>query len=633
MSEQIRRLLASRKFENLQVPAGFDKNVGNRTQRIPVTGNQPYDMSDLEAEVLGRKPKAKFVPQRGVSEPLVEQAGFDLVASFQKAAEQLGTKKKGTDPLAPLAEHVAIVARNARDGGDGTPTVLADTAAALLAVDAPTRDMILRRAGNPPEFEALRNSGLADTPSQLQTQLFGQDVNIDDPKAVQRGQALAEASKRVDREEADIERASSVERLPMIKRESSHFNRPAKMKADGSIATPSEQVKNYRIDDNSPLDVEGPKDKDKPLTPRQKAALNRLAGDQIGEVKQIVKTYDSAVLPQQVTPSEAPPILKRTESQPKRKPSPGQSRVLEIAQQGERTREELAKAAGVSAGTVQGLIKSGLLDYAGQVAEMPQGRQMHIGSDPNFWKPGDARRIGRPTADMEVEYRNQSQAENILQKLYELTAPQTALDGGSSPVNLMADNTTTIDMDATFPWWRGRFADMDDSGKLVYPNRIPTPEFITGLVESRLKVTDPGFYDRVLPLIKRSIEAAPDTPDPYVKSEGRTAHQYSQIPFLPSPSFEKVMRQAVKERTSTEPVYHPTGADIHMPFSIYGPRAVDRPTMDVPERNPFTGKNAVDPAAEDRKSEYRRLLGEPGLGDQSSIYKMPSNSPMRLLLA
>ena len=150
MSEQIRRLLASRKFENLPVPAGFDKNVGSTTQRVPVTGNQPYDMSDLEAEVLGRKPKsAPQITKRGISEPLVEKAGFDLVARFQKAAKELEGKKKGADPLAPLAEHVAIVARNARDGGDGTPTVMADTAAALLAVDTKTRDMILRRAGNP----------------------------------------------------------------------------------------------------------------------------------------------------------------------------------------------------------------------------------------------------------------------------------------------------------------------------------------------------------------------------------------------------------------------------------------------------------------------------------------------------
>ena len=630
MSEQIRRLLASRKFENLPVPAGFDKNVGSTTQRVPVTGNQPYDMSDLEAEVLGRKPKsAPQITKRGISEPLVEKAGFDLVARFQKAAKELEGKKKGADPLAPLAEHVAIVARNARDGGDGTPTVMADTAAALLAVDTKTRDMILRRAGNPPEFEALRNSGLADTPVQL----FGQDVDIDDPKAVQRGQEITEASKRVDDEDAAIARASSAERLPMIKREGSHFNRPARMSNKGKVITPSEQVKNYRIDDSSPLDVPGPKSKDTPLTEKQEGALKRLAGDQTAEVRAVERSYDSAIPPPQVTPREAPPILRRTEKYPKRKLTPGQSRVFEAAEQAERTLDDLAKAAGVNPSTVRRLLQNGFLDYAGKVDEVPRQRVMKIGTDPNYWRPSDAAKVGRPTADMEIEYRNNSQADNILKKIYQLTAPQTALDGGSAPVNLLADNTTTIDMDAVLPWWRGRFADMDDKGKLYYPNRLPTAEFITGLAESRLGVTDPGFYNRVLPLIQRSIDAAPDLPDPNVISRGTTAYKYSQTPFLPGQSFEKIMRQAVAERNATEPVYRPTAVDIHMPYSIYGPRAVDLPAMDVPERNPFSGKGAVDPKAEEGKEQLRRLLGQPGLGDQSSIYRMPDNSPMRLLLA
>jgi hypothetical protein len=234
---------------------------------------------------------------------------------------------------------------------------------------------------------------------------------------------------------------------------------------------------------------------------------------------------------------------------------------------------------------------------------------------------------------------------------------------------LNADNTSTVDLDSLIPWWRQRFADMDDKGNLIYPKRLPTAEFITGQLIGRLGVTDPGAFNRFLPLIQRSIDAAPDLPSPSVESKGRvarTAHQFSQRPTLPSPSFQDIMRQAVRQRTAKTPVYGPTAADYHLRYPIYGPRQVDLPDVEAPERHPL--KKAAEPTArpslEERLQQARksqqpaeppeqqpappakpaaesleerlkrvRKSSQPGSGDQASIYMMPDNSPMRALLA
>lgn len=646
----IRQLQASRKFDTLRVPKGYDQNVGVDKKFVSEGDPVPPDMSSLEAEVLGRAPKGKVVEQVGIREPeIVEKAGFDLIARFKKAEDSLGEDKTSLDPL---AEHVSTVAREMRGGDGGSPAVSADVAAALLAIKPQTRDMILRRAGNPPEFESLRQSGLADVPKE---------------KKLTNDLALAGGRARVREEEAELARQQSSERLPMIKRASSVMAQPDKMTAGGTLVKSSQRYKEFKIDDQSPLNEKGPRTiaeerraqlaeelrakgktdaqierqiakrvpdpSTQKLTEGQRRALNDLAGDQIAEAKAVEKKYpeSGARLPQQVEPHEAPPVLKRTDATPTRKPTPAQARVLEAAAKGDKTVEELSKAAGVKTETVRRLLRSGLLDYAGEVRSLPQDQQLWKGTDQNYWEPQD-RRTGGPNTARTVDYRNKGQATRALQRLYELTAPETALTEQGAPVHLAADNTSTIDMDAMFPWWRMRFADMDDSGKIVYPKQLPSAEFITGLIESRLKVTDPKFYDRVLPLIRRSIEAAPDAPNPFTESAGTTAHQYSQMVMLPSPSFQTMMKQAVQERTSTTPVYGPTAVDLHMPYPIYGPRAVDRPDVEAPERHPFKGEKPSD-KAKSQVQKLRELLGKPGLEDQGSIYRMPANSPMRALLA
>lgn len=632
----IRKLKTSNKFQTLRVPEGFDRNVR---------------VAGPDGEVV----------EPGVSPDLVERSGFDLIARFKKAEESLADSP---DSLTPLAEHVATVAREMRGGDGGSPAVSADVAAALLAVDTKTRDMILRRAGNPPEFESLRGGGLPPVPRAK---------HLDDAF----GQAGGRA--RVREEEARLADENSVKSLPMQFRPSAVSALPDKLNKDGEIVTPSsKRYKEFKVDDQSPLDVPGPhtlaeqaraagtKKVPDPakqeLTQKQKGALEQIAGDQIGQVKAIEKKQLEPRVTE-VLPPDLHPLIVRTESQPARKPSVGQTRVLEAAEQADRSMDELARVAQVKPGTVRRLLESGLLDYAGKMEEVDSDQFLTIGADPNYWKPSDRRTAGRPTVDRTLEYRNKSQADRILQRLYELTAPQTALTEQGAPVHLTADNAATVDLDALIPWWRQRFPDMDDKGKLVYPKRLPTAEFITGQLIGRLGVTDPGAFNRFLPLIQRSIDAAPDLPDPNVESRGRTAHQFTQLPSLPSPSFQDIMRQAVRQRTGKSPVYGPTAADFHLRYPIYGPRQVDLPDVEAPERHPVKeaaepkarpsleerlqrlrtneapaetpAQPTAKPAAESLEERLKRVRksSQPGSGDQASIYMMPDNSPMRALLA
>lgn len=94
----------------------------------------------------------------------------------------------------------------------------------------------------------------------------------------------------------------------------------------------------------------------------------------------------------------------------------------------------------------------------------------------------------------------------------------------------------------------------------------------------------------------------------------------SEKVFLPSKQFLETMQGGIGSKD--------------FPYGIYGQREIARPEVSAPERHPFNKPEFQPPAkAESAIDEYRRLMGEPGLGDQSSIYKVPPNSPMRMLLA
>jgi hypothetical protein len=177
-----------------------------------------------------------------------------------------------------------------------------------------------------------------------------------------------------------------------------------------------------------------------------------------------------------------------------------------------------------------------------------------------------------------------------------------------------AGNATegTFNIDAVFPRWRARVGELNKSGKLAYPARMPTAEYVTGMILGMHNFTEPGLFERWLPVVKRSIDAAPDAPST------KEAQAYSEKVFVPSPSFREVMAQGVGSKD--------------YPFKIYGPRKVDLPKVNEPQAP--QPKAAPAPAAlQDRIDRLKKSRAKPGNADQSSIYTLPTNSPMSGLMA
>jgi len=713
----LKKLAEARGLEGTGIPAGFDKNVGTSVRFAP--GEQPpAGMSQLEAEILGRKTPAKMTTTRGANvedisdhaEVLRErfrraqvEAGklMDKVSKSKKSGEKLDINdEKFAKPFNDLIDHVRTVASNAGKNDGGDPTVLADVASALVSLDPQTRSMVLRRAGNPEVFEPLRDGELPPTP----------EGGIgDEMKKVQ-------VAAQVDADERAMKRHNSVQSLPQIKRPSSVFSRPdsliTKGARKGEIQPSSEQYKSFATRDHSPLSVPAGRESqdstlasqgltakqmelltpeqrtdlslkgltekqvkalggkpppelmpDTPLTQSQmdaltpeqrialfpqtttqRAALWRLAGKELRQVNRIEKKYGegNAMLRPYISPSEEPPLLKGTGATPSRKPTAMQAQVLESIAGEPLSAEDLAKRAGVKPDVIRRMQNAGLLQFAGQTKEVPKGQQ--------FKTPPTGGEAGGKE-DKRIANLNRGTHEKLLEMMYSATPPipaSDAQDGGAIMSQRLLAPATTIDLDRFFPWWRGRFGEVDDSGQLAYPPRMPTAEFVTGMIEGQLGVQDPQFFDRMLPLIQRSIDTAADAPDPNYRPAGgqaKTAHEYSQMVFLPSKQFQKTMQSGV--------------GSADYPYAIYGDREVPRDPVTAPERHPFakaqaeaassggvedfrrlmgTESAAPDAAAPEESSggveEFRRLMQDrPALGDQSSIYRVRPASPLSALLA
>jgi hypothetical protein len=452
-----------------------------------------------------------------VAEQSKELSARALLANKEASSIRLTDKQKAmpveqqeqilTKPFSDLADQI----RQATSP-DGTPSVLAGYATALLALDAPTRQMVLRRAGNPEVFQSLAGAGLAEPPE-------GTGVAMD---AIKRERTNASS-------------------LPALQRPAFVLSGPDYLKQKGSrkgeIGDGSEEWKKHKIRDNS--------------------SLHRLAGPMLAQAKAITDKGGTPRLPLQVV---------------------------------ERKKTK----------------------YGGGELRKPRidDDTITVGTDENYWRPGDARR-GIPSADMEVARRNRTRRDSTLQAIEKATET-----GG------------TFDLDRMFSIWRARFATVDGDGNIYYPKALPTAEFITGLMRGMLSPDDPDFFNRHLETIRRSIDASPDVPDASAKRYGRqrTAHEYSQRVFLPGKKMEQILR--------TEPVGSPDN-----PYHIYdNTRVVERPDVVAPERHPFGAPGAKQapvqaPEPDDSVRELRRLMGKPEVTDQSSIYRMPTNSPLAALLA
>lgn len=636
MSEKlIRQLLKPAPgMEHLRVPVGFQSGVGNS---IVFEGDtaRPPDMTLLEAQVLGRKPP-ELKTKRGADREAVESHAAYLSARFDKAIEaaekikeKAGKKKKNGEPVVvsddeiakpfnELIDHVRTVAVNAKGGDGGDPTILADVASALMSLDQPMREMVLRRAGNPEVFEPLRNAELAEPPAAAKAR--------EGEQSIKRMLTEERARGAVDTDDRQLDAASKVSALPAVKRPSSVFALPDSMnsrvsKASGKaeITPSSDQYKKFLPRDHSPLNVTADDAKT-----TQAGAIRRLAGDSLADIRKIQNNI----------------LRERGYTDEEIKSLPASKRAEMFPMQG---------------------------DAKSHTEPLPSGitpQMLTRNTDPNYWHPSD-RQKNTPlnlnvTVDRTLANRNRGTYDKVLEMLYKMTNPEPVRDASTGAlVSNRADGTpaafaephdTVVDLDRFFPWWRGRFAVGDKDGNLSYPAALPSPEFVTGMIEGMYKVQNPQFFDRMLPLIKRSIDAAPDTPAPDARPfhGGRTAQEYSQMVFLPSQQFAETMKGGVGSRD--------------MPYSIYGPRAVERPEVTAPERHPFQqamqefnaqgdaaanelrqrmqgGAAPMAPDASDADQdaavqELRRLMGgTPGLGDQSSIYRMQPTSPLRSLIA
>lgn len=148
MSELVRRLqILTPEVKELRVPPAFMGGVGREIEITPrgsrkLTGASPKEVAaqadDLSARFAGAK----------------EQS--DRIASTLRDAS-VSDEDRDRMVAEPFDDLVSQVRQYGKE--DGGPTVLAGIASALLRLDDATRDMVLRRAGNPRVFDTLRGEG------------------------------------------------------------------------------------------------------------------------------------------------------------------------------------------------------------------------------------------------------------------------------------------------------------------------------------------------------------------------------------------------------------------------------------------------------------------------------------------
>lgn len=556
MSDTIRKVLTKAPgFRDLQVPSGFQGGIG-RTRAVD--GN-------------------KVVTMRGADEDAVsgQAARYSaLISSAEQAANNLrekfsGGKKNYTlspeeegQVLASFDDLAESIKLHQRDIDRGEPVVIASIADALMAADDNTRDMILRRAGYPAAFEPLRGATLGDIP---------------DDASASRQAKVAEAAVELADEAKAEKAAESRSELPLVYRLSSHMNAPDYVgtRKPYNVQPGKDAWKRYRKADR-PGQADGTADTSAMSESAKKQMLERLAGDQVAQVRAIEK---KALLDSGLSEAEIKSL------------DPQRRGVLLglLTESGEPTG---------STGVVG-------LPAPGEI--VPRGKNtLTIGTGERYGG-GSVGKKNR-SSDSVAMSSSRSPAQKMLEDMYRRTDSASRPAKGEKDSSLLPTGGSAFGdlshyMDKNFPWWRGRFADsVGPDGNLVYPARLPTPEFITGMIQSMYGVSDQAFYDRMLPLITEAISQAPDTP------VGSKAIEMSQIVHLPSGQWLKVLEGGVGS-----PDY---------PTSIYGDRAVPRDAVEAPERHPF-GKGAIG----------KPLPPKPGSGDSASISRMPANSPMRLLLA
>jgi hypothetical protein len=619
------------------------------------------------AEGVGRQPqfsksqdgKLRMDWVSGADEGEVAKSADRLHLRMEGAVERWRSALGGKDgtnqaigPLDEVAEHVRRAAIESKDSGGA---VIADVASALLRLSPDDRMTVLRRAGRPEIFEPLLGGGLPDPPKG----------GIDDSQAKANAKELAKAG-------------FSRSDLPLSFRPSAMLVEPDKYSKRGNEVKSAKTYKEHLPKDKAPLDVkvkrgerggsDGLTDEDieyfgvkESGATAQRRAVNALAGDQIGQVKKIEKKYDAAELPPVNTSAgnlrenlrEA--ISLYADSLPKGVYFASVFRALGDP-----------RAAGTNVTRARKWLDS-LDDRTRDALQAsvrpdppapPRDSVVSVGTSTNpqdKWSGRSGLKV-----DQEVARRNRGAMTKIVNMLYEMTAPvnprpmdvptlmagdDAAANISNKPLAAAARPNATIDLDRFFPWWRGRFAVLDENGQYTYPGRLPSAEWLTGMIQGMYSISDPDFEARIKPLIQRSINAAADEPTT------PRARAYEGKAFLLSEDMEEAMRAGVGSRD--------------YPYSVYGDREVPRASVSKPLRTfkeqaaaagqaPSVEADAAraetkrlmqeggssrkpkKDAVEEAREKVRRLMQSreaPGTGDQSSIYTVRPDSPFQLLLA
>ena len=612
-------------YGDLRIPAGFEGGV----RRVDETGMgvrsaaQPDAIREGAASKSGRL-LASINRYNSKLKELTD-SGIAREAAIRQSETELDDIKE-------------LIIQTTR-GDDGEKPVVADMAMALMSLGVPERQMVLRRAGNPEIFSTLENAVLEDAPAEG----IGSES--------QRKSLIA----AVQKEDQQLRQSFQRDKLPPSARPSNFFQQHGVLTSTGNPIDPSDIYKKRLPEDFDPMEVDAVAD-DAALTSTQSKALQQLAGDQIGEIKQIKrrqlvesKLYTDAEV-KAFTAAELDAAYEALDKQnavagiglpkPFKLTSKEEDiqRLVEAGVVGESGPISRQQADKLSAKD-----RLQLLESYGLIGEQPRQSKadtMYKGSSLGAGGTSDrSAKWNGSTADLEVSKRNKSGLERRVELLYRLTEDTPDVDQETGKVRtdhrgkpIQSQRTPqVIDLDKYFPWWRARIADVRPDGTLHFPKKQKTAEWVTMQMQGWLNVHDPDFFRRMLPLVQRSIAAMPTRAVKTAVEGGEvlgggkaiksiSAADWEKEVYVPSAAMQEAMRGGPGTKTYPYSVYSDVDIDID---DVEAGTGTPQPIYEV-EQSPTYQK---------MQEQMRQRQAQPGKTDSASMNSMPQYSLLRSLIA
>jgi hypothetical protein len=620
----IRKLRPAKGLRMFTTPEGFEGGI-----------RRMVDIYDENGNIVKRADGGvKKRPVSGVAETVVaDQAEtiLDQLLTAQKAwKSSKGKVGANSTAMKQAVETVVSFANNAK--GDVADTVTGSLATALMHpdVDPNFRSDLLRRAGNPEPFAALKETTLDATITPLEPEL-----------------------KAAIREDIPDKPINAQTAQPGMAKLSSHFD---EVRADGSVRRWQDGGDRKQL--NRPAETM----MEQTSTPKKAHQLKLLAGDQISELIAAQRKAGYKNLPSVEAAMEA---LVSSDKRPSAK---------------NMTAAQRKAYAWVDANT-----KGGAL--VGSVSLPPVRKSETVASSDSILKTGTGADAAAPAGvdfnpnrrhsaqaggkiDDVVDKRNRAQVSKVLGLLNDRTDGGTDLD--PNPRYLQP-----INLDTYFPWWRSRFGDVLPDGTVDYPDRALTAEFITHVIQGMYDVQEKDFFKRTVPLIEKSMaftversgmpleNVKPKTKVPSIEERvalgaeeadrrakvarkeaagARTTNRIvdqSRRTFQPGSTFKDQLSEYL--RLSASEGGGGTGETRNIkalqelqktlfgdekPYSIYSDQMFERaPAASSPEAD------AAKPKKSGMKASERLRQKKAQSGDQASIYTVPGVSPLRNLIA